>query len=129
MEDVALAKRAKKAGYRIWFGPGAGVVSVRMYRSFAAMWEGWKKNLYLLVGGTPGAAYRELVSVVPWIPFALLVLGLKVPIAFVAGCGGFVLGPAGVVRGRVRGPIKGGLIPFFISPRVVCCVGLLLSVC
>src|SRR5260370_41613805 len=87
LEDVALAKRAKKAGYRIWFGPGAGVVSVRMYRSFAAMWEGWKKNLYLLVGGTAGAAYRELVSVVPWIPFGLLVLGLKVPIAFVAGSG------------------------------------------
>src|SRR5258708_10124789 len=91
LEDVALAKRAKAEGCRIWFGPGAGVVSVRMYRSFAAMWEGWKKNLYLLVGGTPGAAYRELVSVVPWIPFALLVLGLKAPIAFVAGFGGLLV--------------------------------------
>src|SRR5260370_42105100 len=86
LEDVALAKRAKKAGYRIWFGPGAGVVGVRMYRSFAAMWEGGKKNLYLLVGGTPGGAYRVLVSVVPWIPFALLGLGLKSPIAFERVC-------------------------------------------
>jgi hypothetical protein len=58
-----------------------------MYRSFAAMWEGWKKNLYLLIGGTPGAVRRELLSVVPWIPAALLVLGLRVPIAFVTGLG------------------------------------------
>jgi glycosyltransferase involved in cell wall biosynthesis len=86
LEDVALAKRAK-ARNRIWFGPGAGSVRVRMYRSFAAMWEGWKKNLYLLIGGTPHALYRELFSVLPWIPFALLLLGLKVPIAFVAGLG------------------------------------------
>lgn len=87
LEDVALAKRVKAAGYRIWFGSGAGVVRVRMYRSFRAMWEGWKKNLYLLIGGTPSAVRRELFSVVPWIPVALLVLGFKVPIAFVAGLG------------------------------------------
>jgi hypothetical protein len=87
LEDVALAKRAKGAGYRIWFGSGAGVVRARMYRSFGAMWEGWKKNLYLLVGGTPQAVYRELFSVMPWIPFALLALGWKAPIAFVAGLG------------------------------------------
>lgn len=87
LEDVALAKSVKAAGYRIWFGSGAGVVRVRMYRSFAAMWEGWKKNLYLLIGGTPGAVRRELLSVVPWVPAALLVLGLRVPIAFVTGLG------------------------------------------
>src|ERR1700687_1586446 len=87
LEDVALAKRVKAARYRIWFGSGVGVVRVRMYRSFDEMWEGWKKNLYLLVGGTPGAVIRELAWVVPWITLALLVLGLKVPPAFVAGLG------------------------------------------
>jgi cellulose synthase/poly-beta-1,6-N-acetylglucosamine synthase-like glycosyltransferase len=87
LEDVALAKRAKAAGYRIWFGSGAGVVRARMYRSFGAMWEGWKKNLYLLIGGTPLAVRRELLSVVPWIPFLLLLLGLRAPLAFVAGLG------------------------------------------
>jgi len=50
LEDVALAKRVKAARHRIWFGSGVGAVRVRMYRSFGAMWEGWKKNLYLLVG-------------------------------------------------------------------------------
>jgi len=50
LEDVALARRVKSAGYRIWFGSGQGIVRVRMYRTFGAMWEGWKKNLYLLMG-------------------------------------------------------------------------------
>jgi Glycosyl transferase family 21 len=87
LEDVALAKRVKAAGYRIWFGAGAGLVRVRMYRSFAAMWEGWRKNLYLLVGGTPAAVYREMFSVVPWIPFLLIALALRFPLALVLGPG------------------------------------------
>ena len=58
-----------------------------MYRSFDAMWEGWKKNLYLLIGGTPGAVYRELLSVVPWIPFLLLIIGLKLMLSLVAALG------------------------------------------
>ena len=60
LEDVALAVRVKAAGYRLWFGSGKGIVRVRMYRSFAAMWEGWKKNLYSLMGGNPKAARAEI---------------------------------------------------------------------
>ncbi len=85
LEDVALAKRAKAVGYRIQFGSGQGIVRVRMYRSFHAMWEGWKKNLFLLVGGTPSAVFRELESTIPWIPLALILLGLKIPIATLLG--------------------------------------------
>jgi glycosyltransferase involved in cell wall biosynthesis len=64
LEDVALAKRVKGAGWRIWFGSGKGIVQVRMYRSFGAMWEGWKKNLYPLMGGTLAALEREFVRAV-----------------------------------------------------------------
>jgi glycosyltransferase involved in cell wall biosynthesis len=87
LEDVALAARAKSAGYRIWFGGGLGTVRARMYRSFGAMWEGWKKNLYLLIGARPEAVYRELFAVVPWIPFVLLAVGLRFPLALIAGLG------------------------------------------
>jgi glycosyltransferase involved in cell wall biosynthesis len=85
LEDVALAKRAKAAGFRLWFGSGQGIVRVRMYRSFGAMWQGWKKNLYLLVGGNPGAVFRELEATIPWIPLALILLGFKIPIATFLG--------------------------------------------
>jgi glycosyltransferase involved in cell wall biosynthesis len=85
LEDVALAKRAKAAGFRLWFAKGQGIVRVRMYRSFRAMWQGWKKNLYVLVGGTPGALFRELESTIPWIPVALILLGFRIPIATFLG--------------------------------------------
>jgi len=64
LEDVALAKRVKNSGHRIWFGSGQGIVRVRMYRSFGAMWEGWKKNLYPLMGGSPQAIGREYLRTI-----------------------------------------------------------------
>jgi glycosyltransferase involved in cell wall biosynthesis len=76
LEDVALARLVKGAGYNIYFAPGVGIVRTRMYRSFAAMWQGWTKNLYELVGGTPGALARELIETAPWLEAILLVLGL-----------------------------------------------------
>jgi glycosyltransferase involved in cell wall biosynthesis len=85
LEDVALAMRVKSAGHRIWFGSGKGIVRVRMYRSFEAMWQGWKKNLYRLMGGTPWAVFREMESNLPWIPFLLLVAGLKYPVLLFLG--------------------------------------------
>jgi glycosyltransferase involved in cell wall biosynthesis len=66
LEDVALARRVKESGYRIWFGSGQGIVRVRMYRTFAAMWEGWKKNLYRLMGGDPASIAAEIaIALVP----------------------------------------------------------------
>jgi glycosyltransferase involved in cell wall biosynthesis len=85
LEDVALAMRVKAAGHRISFGSGKGIVHVRMYRSFRAMWQGWKKNLYRLMGGTPWAVFREIESNLPWIPLLVIVLGLKFPFLFFLG--------------------------------------------
>jgi len=48
LEDVELARLFKSTGHRIWFRHGAGLVKTRMYRSFAALMEGWTKNLALL---------------------------------------------------------------------------------
>jgi len=85
LEDVALAMRAKAAGHRISFSSGKGIVRVRMYRSFHAMWQGWKKNLYRLMGGTAWAVFREMESSLPWIPALLILLGLKYPILLFLG--------------------------------------------
>jgi hypothetical protein len=93
LEDVALARLAKQAGVRLRFAPGTGIIRVRMYRTFGAMWEGWSKNLYPLMGGTmssgPASASRtigrELLRVVPWIPLLLLPLALLHPIVGVLG--------------------------------------------
>jgi len=85
LEDLAIALRVKQAGQRIWFGSGQGLVRTRMYTSFGAMWEGWKKNLYRLMGGTPWMVVREMESTLPWIPFLLILLGLKFPFLLFLG--------------------------------------------
>jgi cellulose synthase/poly-beta-1,6-N-acetylglucosamine synthase-like glycosyltransferase len=74
LEDVALARRVKQAGYGLHFASGTGIARTRMYRSFGAMWEGWTKNLYALMGGSASAVAWELESVFPWLELALLVL-------------------------------------------------------
>lgn len=48
LEDVELAGLFKQSHHSIWFRYGAGRVRTRMYRTFAAMWEGWTKNLVIL---------------------------------------------------------------------------------
>jgi cellulose synthase/poly-beta-1,6-N-acetylglucosamine synthase-like glycosyltransferase len=75
LEDVALAQRVKRAGYSIWFGSGQGTVRVRMYRSFGAMWQGWTKNLYLLMGGTFAALCHEMF-VTAWPIVAMLIAAI-----------------------------------------------------
>lgn len=73
LEDVALARRIKQAGYSIYFIAPMGVVRTRMYRSFPAMWQGWTKNLYPLVGGNFLALWVELSEILPWLESGLLI--------------------------------------------------------
>ena len=84
LEDVALARCVKSAGFRIWFASGFGIVRVRMYRSFSAMWEGWKKNLFQLMGGTTGSVFAEFESAFPWMILVILIIGIKLPVAMFA---------------------------------------------
>jgi glycosyltransferase involved in cell wall biosynthesis len=124
LEDVALARTAKSVGYRISFGPGKGVVRARMYRSFAAMWEGWKKNLYLLVAGSPGAAFREIFSAVPWIPLLLILVGLWMPFALMAGIVLLLVRQAGYGLDLRSNQFSGSLILYYV-PAVVMYGGVL----
>ena len=85
LEDVALARVAKQAGVRLHFASGHGIMRVRMYRTFGAMWEGWTKNLYPLMCGTSRAVGRELRGIIPWIPLLLLLLTPLHPILGMVG--------------------------------------------
>lgn len=78
LEDVALARRMKQSRYAIYFTAPMGIVRTRMYRSFAAMWQGWTKNLYPLVGANRLALLIELSEVLPWLEAFLLLLMLPI---------------------------------------------------
>src|SRR5437016_10306897 len=74
LEDVALARLAKSAGFRLHFAPGDHICRVRMYASFRAMWEGWSKNLLPLVTWSGQRVTQEMLSMMPWIPLLCLLL-------------------------------------------------------
>jgi glycosyltransferase involved in cell wall biosynthesis len=124
LEDVALAKAAKKAGHRLWFGSGKGIVRARMYRSFGAMWEGWKKNLYPLMGEMPWRVFREGESAFPWIPFLLIALSVKFPPAVLMGVLLLSFRQAGYGVELKRNGYARGLI-FYYVPAVFLYVGVL----
>jgi glycosyltransferase involved in cell wall biosynthesis len=126
LEDVALAKNAKCAGYAIWFGSGKGVVKTRMYRSLAAMREGWKKNLFLLMGGSRAATYREFFAAVPWVPFLLILIGLRMPFALMAGVVLLLVRQAGYGLDLRSNQFSGRLILYYV-PAVVMYSAVLLA--
>lgn len=84
LEDVELARSVKSAGGRLVFLLGAPRVWTRMYRSFAAMWEGWTKNLFLLYERKLGRLLGTVGE--------LFLLVLAPPSVLLALCIAFALG-------------------------------------
>jgi cellulose synthase/poly-beta-1,6-N-acetylglucosamine synthase-like glycosyltransferase len=79
VEDVELGRLVKYSGLKLQCFLGNELASVRMYRSTAALWEGWTKNLY--AGGQKNpvsmgkfVVVMLLMCCVPW-------LGIGVAIA------------------------------------------------
>lgn len=75
LEDVALARRVKQLGHRVFFRYGGDAVRTRMYRDWPQLREGWTKNLALLF---PRPARRALLLGAWWI-VAWLTLPLVLP--------------------------------------------------
>ena len=76
LDDVELAVIAKRRKVGLWFRYAADAVSTRMYRSSAAMVEGWAKNMALLFDNALSlAAWRALDFVLlfglPFLAFEL----------------------------------------------------------
>lgn len=96
LEDVALARRAKEAGFILHFAGGNGIVRTRMYRSFGALWQGWTKNLYALLGANVAQFARELLVTFPWLFLGLLIAGICIhrhaDALFIGAAAAFALG-------------------------------------
>lgn len=77
VDDMALCRRAKENGLRVLFADGHDLARCRMYRDARGVWDGFSKNLYEGVGGTPLALIAALglqagAFLAPWValPFA-----------------------------------------------------------
>lgn len=75
LEDVALARRFREGGKRIYFRYGKDAVRARMYRNWEQLRDGWTKNLALLFF-RPISRALVLTS---WWALAWLTLPLLIP--------------------------------------------------
>jgi glycosyltransferase involved in cell wall biosynthesis len=77
LEDVALARRFREAGKRVYFRYGGDAVRTRMYRNWAQLREGWTKNLALLFPHPGRLALGSLLLwLMAWSALGVAVLGL-----------------------------------------------------
>jgi hypothetical protein len=72
VEDVELARRIKQKGLKLSYTIAHGWGTLRMYRTTAALWEGWTKNWYLgAQRNLPNTLYTVLMTLwlctVPWL--------------------------------------------------------------
>jgi glycosyltransferase involved in cell wall biosynthesis len=71
VEDVALARRLKAAGYALEVRLAPDLAAVRMYGRFGDLWQGLAKNLAEVWGADPGSlarqAARALAGLAPWL--------------------------------------------------------------
>lgn len=77
VDDMALCRHLKRRGFRVRMADGHTLAACRMYRSGAEVIDGFSKNLYPGIGGTPlalaavGVLYTACF-LLPWLalPFA-----------------------------------------------------------
>lgn len=72
VEDMALARRVKVHGFRVATVLAFEQLSVRMYKDFGSVWEGFSKNLYGLMGYRPANyaivfVFACLSMIFPWV--------------------------------------------------------------
>lgn len=73
LEDVAIGRYLKSQGHPPTLLDVQDLVSVYMYDSFGAAWRGFRKNAYLLLGGTaPTFALMYTGFVLTWVVAPLL---------------------------------------------------------
>jgi len=75
LEDVALAETVKRRGLPVFFANTETLASTRMYDGFRALWYGWSKNLFTLLGADHATTWRTVLrhlggSVLPGVTFA-----------------------------------------------------------
>jgi glycosyltransferase involved in cell wall biosynthesis len=76
VEDVELGRLVKSSRLKLQCALGGELASVRMYRSWGGLWEGWTKNLYSGGQRNPVSMAKFvlvilLMCVVPWVGVAV----------------------------------------------------------
>ena len=75
LEDVLIAKRLKKAGFKLLAADAKCLFSIRMYYGLHEIWTGWRKNIFLAMKGSIFRALYYIFIVLSFLLTPYLVLG------------------------------------------------------
>jgi len=78
LEDVLIAKRLKKAGFKLLVADAKRLFSIRMYYGFREIWIGWRKNMFLAMKRSVARALYYVFMVLAFVLTPYLVLGWNV---------------------------------------------------
>ena len=78
LEDVLIAKRLKKAGFKLLVADAKRLFSIRMYYGLGEIWTGWRKNMFLAMKRSVPRALYYVFMVQAFVLTPYLILGWNV---------------------------------------------------
>ncbi len=83
LDDIGLARCAKRAGLRLRMAEACGLITCRMYRDWQTVREGYAKNMLAGFGGATGlvagTVFHWVVFLGPWVLLGIGFAGEPVP--------------------------------------------------
>ena len=83
LDDIGLARRVKKSGFRLQMAEAGGLITCRMYNDWQTVCEGYAKNILAGFGGSAGliagTVFHWVVFLVPWALLGIGYAGVPVP--------------------------------------------------
>lgn len=78
LEDVLIAKRAKKAGLKLLAADAKQLFSIRMYFGFKEIWFGWRKNMFMAMRKSVARASYYVFVVLGFLLSPYIVLAINI---------------------------------------------------
>ena len=78
LEDVLIAKRAKRAGFKLLVADGKQLFSIRMYFGLKEIWFGWQKNMFLAMNESVVKATYNIFVVLGFLFTPYIILAVNI---------------------------------------------------
>ncbi|MDE1043849.1 MAG: glycosyltransferase [Nitrospinaceae bacterium] len=78
LEDVLIAKRLKKAGFKLLVADAKRLFSIRMYYGLREIWIGWRKNMFMAMKRSVSRAFYYIFMVLAFVLTPYMIFGWNV---------------------------------------------------
>jgi chlorobactene glucosyltransferase len=78
LEDVLIAKRLKKSGFKLLVADAKRLFSIRMYYGLREIWIGWRKNMFMAMKRSVSRAFYYIFMVLAFVLTPYMIFGWNV---------------------------------------------------